>query len=185
MSAVTPEKLREIYAVGDDPWGFRTSEYEQAKFRATRASLPRSFYASALEIGCGNGELARHISPVCGRYTGIDAVEKAIEAARRAVPTGRFYRSFLPGALPEGSYDLILLSEILYFLDADGLSSLAGQIADRGAGADIVCVTWLGPTGNPLSGLEALEIFTSATGREFSRVAETGDYRIDVSEASR
>jgi cyclopropane fatty-acyl-phospholipid synthase-like methyltransferase len=34
-----------------------TSSYEQEKFRATRQSLPRDRYRSALEIGCGMGRL--------------------------------------------------------------------------------------------------------------------------------
>ncbi|WP_336057971.1 SAM-dependent methyltransferase [Nitratireductor sp. CH_MIT9313-5] len=182
MTAVSVQKLQEIYATGDDPWAFRTSAYEQAKFAATRAALPRKAYRSALEIGCGNGELARHIAPICERYTGLDAVERAIIAARKAVPQGKFVCQFLPGDLPGGDHDLILLSEILYFLDEPGLKSLARQVGRCGPSADIVCVTWLGPTGNALGGVEALELFIAATGRHFQLVTQTDKYRIDVSE---
>ncbi|KFB09276.1 class I SAM-dependent methyltransferase [Nitratireductor basaltis] len=185
MAGVAEQRLQQLYAAGDDPWNFRRSAYEQAKFRATRAALPRSRYQSALEVGCGNGELARHLSPACASYTGVDAVEIAVEAARRTVPRGRFLRSYLPAELPHGDYDLIVLSEVLYFLDAAGIASLAAQIGRKWHAADIVCVTWLGPSGNALEGREALQLFVEAVGREFSCVSDAGQYRIDVSEGGR
>ena len=51
MTAVKQGHLQALYAGGDDPWGFRTSAYEQAKYQATRAALAQSAYASALELG--------------------------------------------------------------------------------------------------------------------------------------
>lgn len=169
-SAVGLDHLDALYAEGDDPWGFRTSAYEQAKFAATRAALSRPAYDSALEPGCGNGELARHIAPLCRRYTGIDAVETALEAARRAVPQGRFVQGFLPCAFPPGDYDLVLLSEVLYFLDRPGLDALAREIAARCPAAEVLAVTWLGPSGNPLQGGEALEAFAAAMAPAFCRI---------------
>ncbi len=179
MRSVAPAHLEALYAVTDDPWSFRDSPYEQAKFAATAAALPRARYAEALEIGCGNGELARHLAPRCARYVGVDAVETALQAARRAVPGGAFHRLLLPAPLPEGAFDLIVLSEVLYFLGPKALEDLATRTA-AWPGADVVCVTWLGDTGNPMQGEEALEHFVAASGRAFARVAGTADYRIDV-----
>lgn len=180
-AAVGLDHLHALYAETDDPWGFRTSAYEQAKFAATRAVLSRPAYASALELGCGNGELARHIAPLCRRYTGIDAVETALEAARRAVPDGRLVQAFLPCAFPPGDYDLILLSEVLYFLDRPGLAAVAQEIAARCPAAEVLAVTWLGPSGNPLQGPEALEAFADAMVPAFRRlpVLSQSRYRID------
>jgi SAM-dependent methyltransferase len=184
MTAVTRDHLEGLYADGDDPWSFRTSAYEQAKFRATCAALPRPHYRSALELGCGNGELARHIAPRCDAYTGVDAVPTALEAARRAVPQARFHQLYLPADLPAGPHDLLILSEVLYFLDAPGLAALAGQIGRRWPGADLLCVTWLGPSGNALEGEEALTLFRDALRRPLRKVAATGHYRIDVAEGA-
>jgi SAM-dependent methyltransferase len=178
---VSRAHLARLYAAGDDPWGFRTSGYEQAKFRATRAALPRRRYRAALEVGCGNGELARHLAPACGTYTGIDAVPAALDAARRAVPSARFEHVFLPAPLPDAPYDLIVLSEILYFLDAPAIDDLARQIDGRWPAADIVCVTWLGDTGNPLGGAEALGLFFAASQRRFRPAGAAARYRIDLS----
>ncbi|WP_245752715.1 class I SAM-dependent methyltransferase [Poseidonocella pacifica] len=174
------DRLGRIYATSDDPWGFRTSAYEQEKFRATAAALPRRRHRSALEIGCGNGELARHLAPRCGRYTGVDAVAKALCAARRAVPAAHFHQLFLPARLPAGMYDLIVVSEMLYFLTRAGIARLANQITGRWPKADVVTVTWLGPSGNMLSGSEALGCFALALGRPARCVRRRPGYRIDV-----
>ena len=179
MNAVERTTLDALYADTDDPWNFRTSDYEQAKYDATVAALPGPHFRHILEIGCGNGELARHLSARCDAYTGLDAVEVALEAARRAVPEGRFIQAYLPCDLPDGAYDLLVLSEILYFLDGPGLGSLATQINARWPDAAILCVTWLGPSGNPLQGAEALHLFGAATERGTSCAREDPNYRID------
>ena len=181
MTAVAKTHLHALYAAGDDPWDFRTSAYEQQKFNATVAALARQNYASGLEIGCGNGELARHIAPRCASYTGVDAVGKALHAARRAVPKGRFVHAFFPCELPGGPHDLIILSEVLYFFDRPSILMLGQQITRRWREAEIVVVTWLGPSGNLLEGEAALALFTTATSSILTAVpiARTIGYRID------
>ena len=174
------DHLHALYATTDDPWRFRSSPYEAMKYGATLDALPRESFDHALEIGCGNGELARRIAPRCAGYTGLDAVEVALEAARRAVPAGRFVQGFLPCELPGGDYDLVVLSEILYFLDPDGIDALAAQIDRRWAGADVLAVTWCGPSGHMLGGEEACGLLAAATARRHEAVARVSpDFRID------
>ncbi len=155
--------------------------YETARFAATIAALPRPRFSEALEVGCGNGELARRLAARCDAYTGVDAVAKALEAARVAVPTGRFVQAFFPCPLPDGDYDLIVLSEILYFLDEPSLCDLARQLDTRWPGADVLAVTWLGPSGNQIEGDAALACFAAATQRRRTS-APPGDprHRIDL-----
>jgi SAM-dependent methyltransferase len=186
MTAVGQQRLLALYADGDDPWGFRTSSYEQEKFRATAEALSRRTYGSALEIGCGNGELARHIAPRCARYCGVDAVGKALDAARRAVPNARFVQAFLPCDLPAGPHDLIILSEVLYFLDVPSITALGRQITHRWPNAEVIAVTWLGPSGNPLEGEAALAVFTRAITPSLTATpaARALKYRIDRFSAS-
>lgn len=181
MTGVDEHHLREVYADGDDPWQFRTSGYEAAKFAATFDALPRARYRSGLELGCGNGELSRRIAPRCDTYIGLDAVEVALAAARRAVPGATFRQGFLPCALPEGDHDLVVLSEILYFLDVGVIDWLAGELDLRHPDADIICVTWRGPSGNPLEGEAALALFLAAIDGRMVRTARfTPAYRIEV-----
>ncbi|MBR9841455.1 MAG: methyltransferase domain-containing protein [Rhodobacteraceae bacterium] len=174
------DHLHALYADTSDPWDFEHSGYEQAKFAATRAALTRPRYASAFELGCGNGQLAQHLVDICDRYTGMDAVAIAIEAARRAVPDATFILDFYPCPLPRGDFDLLILSEILYFLDEGSLRKLALDIASAWPKAEVLCVSWLGETDHDLQGEEALAIFTAALDiHEFDCVAQTDGYRID------
>lgn len=181
MTAIALRQLEALYADGDDPWQFRTSPYEQAKFQATRDALLRTTYGSALELGCGNGELARHLAPRCLSYTGVDAVGSALDGACMAVPKGQFLQAFLPCDLPDGAHDLIILSEVLYFLDRPAVTALGRQIARRWPEAEVISVNWIGPSGNPLEGEAALAVFTEATGWTFATtlVVRNADYRID------
>lgn len=177
---VTRDHLQALYAETSDPWDFENSDYEQAKFAATRGALFRRRYASAFELGCGNGQLARHLVKICGRYTGMDAVAVAVAAARQAVPDAQFLHDFYPCPLPKDDFDLLILSEILYFLDHDSLRKLASDIAAFWPLAEVLCVSWLGETDHDLQGEEALKTFTAAlTTHEFNCTARTDRYRID------
>lgn len=174
------DHLKALYMATDDPWDFRTSPYEAGKFVATVAALPRQRYAHALELGCGNGELARRVAPRCAAYTGLDAVEIPLAAARVAVPHGRFIQGYLPCPLPDGPYDLILLSEILYFLDRDAIAMLASQLDAKHPDADIVAVTWCGPSGNAIEGEAAVDLYADASARTRIPFERTHpDFRID------
>lgn len=177
----TLDHLLRLYAETDDPWDFDKSPYEQAKYAATRDALTRPRYRAALEIGCGNGALARHLAPCCDRYTGMDAVEKAVVAARKKVPAARFVAACYPCPLPGDDFDLIILSEVLYFLTPDAIAMLGRDLARHAPGAEVLCITYLGDTGNALQGVESLELFRAAARAhlDLERVAETDGYRID------
>ena len=182
MKAADLAHLQTLYAGTDDPWDFRGSAYEAERLAAVADALPRDRYAAALELGCGNGELARRIASRCGTYTGLDAVPAALAAARAAVPGARFVEGFLPCPLPAppdgGAYDLVLLSEILYFLAPADIADLARRIDGDHPGADILSVTWRGPTGHELDGDDAVAAFAAATRRPSRTVRLTDGYRI-------
>ena len=177
----TLEHLHRLYAHTDDPWNFANSAYEQGKFIATRDALTRTTYRSALEIGCGNGALAQHLAPVCQRYTGIDAVERAIVAARKRVPASAFHLGCYPCPLPGTGFDLVILSEVLYFLTPDTIAQLARDITRCAPDAEVLCITFLGDTEQSLQGIEALELFKVGVQPHLALkpVADTGRYRID------
>lgn len=182
MNAVSADRLDRLYADSSDPWCHRASIYEQRKYAASIAALASGHYAAILEIGCGNGEFARHLTPLASRYVGVDAVAKALAAARKAVPEGDFRRVYLPDRLPSGSFDLIVISEFLYFLDADGVRQLAAQICERWPDAEILVVNYRGPSGNFLQGDEAAALFANAVAGCFHRHYQNAAprYRIDV-----
>ena len=175
-----------LYAASPDPWDFAGSDYERAKYAATLAALPRSRYRHALEVGCSIGVLTRLLAGRCDRVLALDAAEAALAAARNrctGLPGVAFRRMMVPGEWPEvGSFDLILLSEVVYYLDRPDVARLAGRVrhalAPDGA---VVLVHWTGPTDYPLSGDAAADAFIASAGfLAVSRQERAARYRLDV-----
>lgn len=173
--------LHRLYAETDDPWHFATSPYEQSKFAATAAALSCPRYSDGLEIGCGNGALAQHLAPRCDRYTGIDAIPRAVAAAQNRAPQARFLQGAYPCPLPNGPFDLIILSEVLYFLTPQLIETLAADLLRIAPQAEVICVTYLGDTAQQLQGVEALALLQAALQKDvfWQTLRDTGRYRID------
>ncbi len=187
-SSILPNYFDERYAANPDPWRFETSDYERAKYDTTLAALPRARYASGLEIGCSIGVLTRKLSERCRALTALDVAEAALEHARercRGLNHVAFARGQVPGDWPDGTFDLILLSEVVYYLDAEDVGRLVRRVRDTlRPGGDVVLVHWTGETNYPLTGDEAAELFIAeADGVLFNADAvgsRTDAYRLDV-----
>ena len=180
-----------MYATDSDPWQFATSAYERDKYAATLAALPRARYASALEVGCSIGVFTHQLCPRCDALLGLDVVPSVLEQARARCadyPNASFKLSAVPGDWPEGKFDLILISEVAYYLDRPDLARLVARVANALLPeADIVLVHWTGVTHYPLSGDEAAEGFIAGA-RGFAQVLKqerTDKYRLDVLRATR
>lgn len=146
-----------LFAGNDDPWGFKTRWYEQRKRELTLACLPAARYASAYEPGCANGELAAALAPRCARLRVSDGSEAAVALARRrlaALPHVTVAQEWLPGAWPQQRFDLIVLSEFCFYLDADALTDVAQRArASLTDGGTLLACHWRrANVGFPLDG---------------------------------
>lgn len=175
-----------MYATESDPWRFATSAYERDKYAATLAALPRARYASGLEVGCSIGVFTHQLCSRCDALIGLDVVPSVLDDARARCtdcPNVRFQLAAVPGAWPDGRFDLILISEVAYYLDRADLARLVARVAGSVLPeADIVLVHWLGVTHYPLSGDEAAEGFIAGA-QGFARAlkqSRTAEYRLDV-----
>lgn len=182
-----PDYFDNRYAGDPDPWQFTTSPYEAGKYAATLDALPKPRYASALEIGCSIGVFTKALAPRCEALVSVDTAEKALEQARercRELPQAEFQRRHVPAEWPEGRFDLILVSEVLYFLDADDIARLAGRIRESLIpGGDLALVHWTGPTYYPQTGDGASEMLIAVLADGPLRIAHQGRterYRLDV-----
>ncbi len=163
-----------IYAGREDPWNFRGSPYEREKYNATIVALPPRHFAKALEIGCSIGELTRLLAPSCGRILGLDISEAPIATAQRlsaGCDNVTFRRMTVPAEWPDGTFDLIVLSEVLYFLAPLDIRTLADRItASLHPGGVVLLVNYLGHNeGDPLTGDDAAETFIVEMGERMSQ----------------
>ncbi|MFY9887316.1 MAG: SAM-dependent methyltransferase [Streptosporangiaceae bacterium] len=146
-----------MYQAADDPWGFESRWYEQRKYAISLALLPASRYHSAFEPGCSIGVLTSMLAPRCDRLLAFDLAAAAAEAAaRRAIghPQVRVERAGIPQDWPSGSFDLIVFSEVLYYLgDADLKRALDAATASLQLDGTLLAVHWRHPVaGYPRSG---------------------------------
>ena len=137
------ERFADLYGADADPWQTRTSWYERRKRDVVLACLPREHYRHAAEPGCGLGELTAALVARCDRVTASDPVAWAVEATRQATDGAV---SVLRAALPDGQAiprdaDLVVLSEVLYYLSDDDVAQVADLVP---TGADVVLVHWRG-----------------------------------------
>lgn len=123
-----------LYGANDDPYGLDDRWYEQRKRALLLASLPRPRYRNAYEPGCGAGALTAELAPRCQALLAADFSARAVEVTRTrtaSLPGVRVERHRLPDDWPgaSGPFDLIVLSELGYFLDADAMAVLAQRCA--------------------------------------------------------
>ncbi|GGE13947.1 methyltransferase [Polymorphobacter glacialis] len=190
MDSLPPAYFDDLYKQDIDPWKFRGSEYEAAKYAATLDAIPRGRYAAGLEIGCSIGMLTRMLAARCDDLLATDVAAAALDEARALnadQPQVRFELRQFPcevsGDGLRGDFDLMVFSEVLYYLDAPTLEQAAAvTVGMARPGADIVLVHWLGETPDyPLNGNEAAEGFMAALNgiAEPEFHAATPQYRID------
>ena len=175
-----------LYASDPDPWRYATSTYEAEKYAATCAALPRARFRHGLEIGCSFGVLSRALAKNCQSLLSVDLVETVLDRARQDagdVSNIVFERMEVPREWPKGDFDLIVLSEVLYYLSGSDLERTA-ELAAQALTQDgvIILVNWLGSTAAAHTGDEAAEAFIQAMRPVARPVRQTRAklYRLDM-----
>lgn len=141
--------LDELHAAAEDPWGVDSRWYEERKRALVLAALPRRRFVRALEVGCSTGGLSAALAPRCGALVAIDASPHAAAGARvrlTAHPHVEVRTGTVPEAWPEGGFDLVVVSEVGYFLSPvaldEVLERIQGCLADDGV---VVLCHWRHP----------------------------------------
>ena len=119
------------FAADPDPWNYAASPFEAWKRGVLLTACGDRPYGRGLELACANGETTRLLAQHCRRLLAVDASATALEAARRRnAGNGRiiFRHALLPRDMPRGPFDLIVASEILYYLKPSDLSALLPKL---------------------------------------------------------
>jgi LmbE family N-acetylglucosaminyl deacetylase len=139
-------RFADLYAAGD-PWR-AGSWYERRKRAVVLASLPRERYRRAFEPGCGTGDLTRDLAARSDEVLASDPVAEAVRRARAHtadLPSVRVEQAALPDAVPAEPFDLVVFSEVLYYLDHPTVTAVLDRtLAVLPSGGDVVVVHWSG-----------------------------------------
>ncbi|GEP38289.1 hypothetical protein NPS01_19520 [Nocardioides psychrotolerans] len=163
----TDPALDELHVRDADPWGTEVRWYEQRKRDLTLAALPRPTYGRALEVGCSRGSLTRALAARSEHVLALDSSPRAVELARAALAdlaTVEVRQAQVPGEWPAGEFDLVVVSEVAYFLSPVALEDLVERIrACLTPDGTVVLAHWRHPVeGWPLDGPHAHDVVRAA-----------------------
>ena len=178
-----PQYFDDLYAGEADPWGFRTRWYEHRKRRLTMAALPDEHYHTVFEPGCSIGLLSAELAGRADCVLSMDVSAAALRRAAETVPVNvELVRGAVPGNWPDRTFDLVVLSEVGYYLDGHDCQQLA-ELAVTST-RDLMAIHWRHPVPDyPLSGDEVHKILDIGAGTHgLSRVVRhlEVDVRVEV-----
>lgn len=116
-----------------DPWNYASSPFEAHKRRILRLACGSRKYGRGLELACANGETTKVLAPLCLQLLAVDGSATAIAEAERRTRHLRnvhFATILLPDGIPHQQFDLIVASEILYYLPPHTLIRMLKRLWD-------------------------------------------------------
>lgn len=125
-----------------DPYLTTSNNREIEKLEITFNSIKGHNYKHILDIGCGEGYLIEKLLPIADMVTIIDISRLSINRARNRIGKReniKFIREDILRFDTQERFDLIICSEVLFYLQVPDIISLANKI-----------VKWLLPGGHLL-----------------------------------
>lgn len=157
-SDMPDEYFAAMYADDIDPWKFDSSWYERRKYQISLALLSRPRYRRVLEPGCSNGSLTTLLADRCDELIAFDLHAGSVETARARVVERSHVtvrRERFPAFWPDGTGDLVVWSEVAYYLGTDSARrAIDGLDTWLEIGGDLLAVHYTGPTNYPRPGAE-------------------------------
>ena len=145
-NTLAPSYFDDVYRANTDPWRFASSPYEREKYATTLAALSRPHYDRAFEIGCSIGVFTAQLALRCGHLLSVDVSEAALAQARQrcaALSQVEIKKMQVPNEFPAGEFDLIVVSEVGYYLSPADLARTADQmLAALPTGGQLLLVHW-------------------------------------------
>lgn len=176
-----------LYAGSRDPWNFETSDYERRKYARTLGALGGRRFRRALEVGSSIGVFTAMLAPFCDELLAVDTSERAVAEAKKRLSGFehvRFERRTLPEETPDGPFDLIVVSEVLYYLPRDTMLETLRRLENTlDSGGLLLAVHWRKETKTyPLQGDEVHELLVGNTRLVRMESFTEAEYRLDLLE---
>jgi SAM-dependent methyltransferase len=185
---VTAASFEARYRAQGDPWATLTNPVERAKAGAALAACGDGPFAAVCDLGAGLGVLAAALAPRARALLALDVAPTAVAAAAARLapwPGAEARVAVLPDDLPAATFDLVVASEVLYYLPDAAFAATLDWL-DRALlpGGRLVAVHWTGSAADMHRSADAAHDALARRPR-LAPVAGTREptYRLDVLEA--
>ena len=163
-STLKKDYFDQIYSDDQDPWKFASSEYENSKYEKSISVLNKEKFKSGFEIGCSIGVFTEMLAKKCEKLLAVDISPIPLEEARKRckyLPQVTFKSLDISKNFPDGSFDLITLCEVGYYLNESSLVELFKKIDEHlQLGGNFLMVHWTSYVSDyPLTGSQVHRIF--------------------------
>ncbi|WP_377640180.1 PIG-L family deacetylase [Oryzobacter terrae] len=174
--------LDAMYDRGDDPWQLEGSFYEDRRRALVLGVLGHRQLGRVLEVGCADGRLTAELLRRADAVVALDTSPRAVRAARTRAPSAEVHEGTAPHDLPAGPFDLVVLSEVGYFLTPlELLATLRRCAAALAPGGELLLCHWQHPTTDvPLDGRLVHDQAASQLGLHRRASYADEDLRIEV-----
>lgn len=135
------------YRADPDPWRFGTDPYELGRYEAIVGHIDPDRHHRVFEPGCAIGVLTGLLAESCPEVYATDISTTAVRRAERRVSHRPGVTITVGGIIPPtgSSFDVIVLSEVGYYLTLDELHAAAVALADHvEPGGRVIAAHWIG-----------------------------------------
>ena len=139
-----------------DPWTLEASPFDASRYE-TMLEFAGSdlWHNSVVEVGCAAGVFTERLAPLCRELLVVDSLPAAIERASSRLkgrPNITWRVADIANFKPPNAFDVIIVSEVLYYLGGEKLLSRAignlvrlvtpGGVLIFGSATDAACARW-------------------------------------------
>lgn len=150
-----------------DPFGFDLNPEERLKFDRTLEVCGEGPLGRVLELGCAVGSFTEILAPRATDVLALDVSQAAVDQVARRLqdhPNVRARAMTIPAEFPDETFDLVVASDVLYYLSVEELKRCVDRIeAALSDGAAFVAVHYVPRMGSVLNGDEAHDIVAAQT----------------------
>ena len=145
-----------------DPFGFDLKPEERLKFRRTLEVCGEGALGRVLELGCAVGSFTELLAPRATDVLAVDVSQAAVDQVARRLrdhPNVRAKALTIPAEFPDETFDLVVASDVLYYLSIQDLQRCLARIeAALSDGGAFVAVHYVPRMGSVLNGDEAHDV---------------------------
>ena len=121
QSRKTKRKMERVFSRGADPFKYSTSAYELKRLAAMERALGEGPLGRVLEIGCAEGHFTERLAKRAVSLEAVDISDTAIARAKARAPKAAYHAGDIRTWEPSERFDLVVVGDILYYLDKPGV----------------------------------------------------------------